>query len=942
MKCLSVNSQSHSRIFGILAAAALGVAAQSASAQCPNYVTSTGSGSIVAGTTNIGNACDDCGTVVSLPFSFSFYGTAYTSVEPTSNGYLLFNTGDAGGIYNENTYCVPYNGFTGAVMMPCWTDGWTSTPAAGIFTSTSGSAPNRIFNIEWRGAYYPGGTGNNNFEVRLYEAGGRFDFVYGTASNYWNAAVGIQNAGGSQSVSVQCNAPMPAAGTAISFTCPSSGPPTGNLAFSPNSGPVGSTFLATSVVTPGYNPPSTGITVVLNASGINSGNVSMHDDGLNGDAVAGDGTYSANVTVGAGASIGSHSLPVTFHDAQNRTSTGAANFTVSGANDDCGGAIPAVIGNNPFDNSSATTSSPAAPCGALGADLWYTFSSPTAGSMSLTTCGLTGGDSAIAIYSDCNTAIACNDDSCGLQSNLCMPIAANTTYLLRIGGFAGTIWTGSFNIAVATAGYNPPPNATPEGEDCNQIFPDSFNGGCNSTPVVYSNAEFCTNYTGTAANSTSYRDTDWWMFNLPTDDDVTVSGQANFAAQCFFVNPTCPGALVPGTPIANPGACSPDFSITFHLSAGPQVFFISPAGFDGSAVCGVNGNYWFHITLNSNPGCAPYGACCSSTGCVVNTQAGCAAAGGTYNGNGSHCSSCPATGGCCTASGCSMLTQAACGASGGSYQGDGVACPQSNYVFSNSSNSYTDISGTGTLESVTSGCDDCVSNVALPFTFNFYGNNFNDLYISSNGNIQFGATPNAAYVNDNPPTAAGPNNAIYPCWDDLYPVGGGGGIYYQTDGVAPDRRFTVAWNNIMQFGGGATETFEAILYEGSNNIELRYGSMPNDAGGGGPCGGDYTIGVENQDGTSAVTICGSDIGSGNTARMVSFVVSTCGPSCDSADFDCDGDVGTDFDIQAFFRCLAGNCPSAPCTNSADFNHDGDVGTDADIEAFFRVLAGNPC
>jgi hypothetical protein len=64
--------------------------------------------------------------------------------------------------------------------------------------------------------------------------------------------------------------------------------------------------------------------------------------------------------------------------------------------------------------------------------------------------------------------------------------------------------------------------------------------------------------------------------------------------------------------------------------------------------------------------------------------------------------------------------------------------------------------------------------------------------------------------------------------------------------------------------------------------------------------------------------------------------------CDSADFDCDGDVGTDADIQAFFACVAGNCPAPPCTNSSDFNHDGDLGTDADIEAFFRVLGGGPC
>jgi hypothetical protein len=66
------------------------------------------------------------------------------------------------------------------------------------------------------------------------------------------------------------------------------------------------------------------------------------------------------------------------------------------------------------------------------------------------------------------------------------------------------------------------------------------------------------------------------------------------------------------------------------------------------------------------------------------------------------------------------------------------------------------------------------------------------------------------------------------------------------------------------------------------------------------------------------------------------------PGCGSADFNCDGDVGTDADIDAFFACLGGNCPPAPCSGNADFNGDGDVGTDADLEAFFRVLAGGAC
>jgi len=55
-----------------------------------------------------------------------------------------------------------------------------------------------------------------------------------------------------------------------------------------------------------------------------------------------------------------------------------------------------------------------------------------------------------------------------------------------------------------------------------------------------------------------------------------------------------------------------------------------------------------------------------------------------------------------------------------------------------------------------------------------------------------------------------------------------------------------------------------------------------------------------------------------------------------ADFNGDGDVGSDADIEAFFACMAGNC-CALC-ETADFNLDGDTGTDRDIEDFFIALA----
>ncbi|HYE63322.1 MAG TPA: hypothetical protein VD997_15125 [Phycisphaerales bacterium] len=63
--------------------------------------------------------------------------------------------------------------------------------------------------------------------------------------------------------------------------------------------------------------------------------------------------------------------------------------------------------------------------------------------------------------------------------------------------------------------------------------------------------------------------------------------------------------------------------------------------------------------------------------------------------------------------------------------------------------------------------------------------------------------------------------------------------------------------------------------------------------------------------------------------------------CGTSDFNNDGDIGTDQDIEAFFACLGGHC-CPTCYPGADFNADGDTGTDADIESFFRALGGQPC
>ncbi|MCC5945189.1 MAG: Ig-like domain-containing protein, partial [Bernardetiaceae bacterium] len=175
--------------------------------------------------------------------------------------------------------------------------------------------------------------------------------------------------------------------------------------------------------------------------------------------------------------------------------------------------------------------------------------------------------------------------------------------------------------------------------------------------------------------------------------------------------------------------------------------------------------------------------------------------------------------------------------------------PIDNYLVENIAFNKEDISATGT--SITLG-DDAVS-AALPvgFTFNFYGNDYTQFYIGSNGLVAFGGTAGVAgaWNPQNIPNAANPNNLIAISWADLNPALGGT-IRYQTLGTAPNRRLIVDFDAVAHFGAAATTaTTQAILYEGTNIIEIHSENIMSD-------GTNRTMGVENQDGTQAVAVPG--------------------------------------------------------------------------------------
>lgn len=89
----------------------------------------------------------------------------------------------------------------------------------------------------------------------------------------------------------------------------------------------------------------------------------------------------------------------------------------------------------------------------------------------------------------------------------------------------------------------------------------------------------------------------------------------------------------------------------------------------------------FNTCEECHPTTTPLGGCCLPDGsCVTTTQASCAVAGGTYQGDNTSCSPNPCLqpplGACCYDDGspCQDLTQAQCQAGGGNWQGAGTTC----------------------------------------------------------------------------------------------------------------------------------------------------------------------------------------------------------------------------------------------------------------------------
>uniref|UniRef100_A0A7V0Z4G5 M28 family peptidase n=1 Tax=candidate division WOR-3 bacterium TaxID=2052148 RepID=A0A7V0Z4G5_UNCW3 len=142
--------------------------------------------------------------------------------------------------------------------------------------------------------------------------------------------------------------------------------------------------------------------------------------------------------------------------------------------------------------------------------------------------------------------------------------------------------------------------------------------------------------------------------------------------------------------------------------------------------------------------------------------------------------------------------------------------------------------------------DDQTQTLNLPFTFKYYGVNYTQISICSNGWLAFGSTTSTSYSNTSIPNSALPNATVYALWDDLNPgyTGQPGDIYYYND--ATNHRFVVEWFRVPHYGNQSTmETFEIILYDptyyptptGDGEIIVQYYNAMRET--------DNTVGIEN-------------------------------------------------------------------------------------------------
>ena len=291
-------------------------------------------------------------------------------------------------------------------------------------------------------------------------------------------------------------------------------------------------------------------------------------------------------------------------------STGTFRIDVFGpvANDECAQAT-VISGAGPFnfDATLATTGSEGqansncdfAHTTGVDNDVWFQWSAPATGTATVSVCGAATFDSKIAIYdgASCpvNPAIACNDDACGVQSQVLFCCSSGSVYTIQIGSFPTyPSGPGSFTITTIVPGAG--------NDDCST--PSAISG---AGPFGFNNAGATTSCEGQANGLCSSEGLPnvtndlWFTWMATTTGLATVStcGQTTVNTNiAVYLGIGCPGSGASVGAIA----CSDNGC----ASAQSTTCFVAVAGNDytlqiGSAPGATPGPGGFTVTTTGLP-----------------------------------------------------------------------------------------------------------------------------------------------------------------------------------------------------------------------------------------------------------------------------------------------------------------------------------------------------
>ncbi len=161
--------------------------------QAANYSFSSSSGTYTEISGTVSTATGDNGVqTLSLPFSFYYCGENYTTARVCVNGWLELGTG-----YLEWESSNTWNStIVKPIIAGLWDD-LVDDAGGDIQYTTLGSAPNRIFVVQWKNIHWKLFDGTlQNFQIRLHETTNTIDIIYGTMNpplNFPSASIGMND-----------------------------------------------------------------------------------------------------------------------------------------------------------------------------------------------------------------------------------------------------------------------------------------------------------------------------------------------------------------------------------------------------------------------------------------------------------------------------------------------------------------------------------------------------------------------------------------------------------------------------------------------------------------------------------------------------------------------------------------------------------------------------